>query len=155
MPMCQDCYRELPQSDFPKNGKDKDGAVRYRSDCKLCYAIKRKGSKKKHAKFCNNTMHRTGETHILTLDDWRASVAYFGGRCMYCGTPASRRVTLTRDHIVPVVRGGQTTKYNIGPACSFCNCSKNGDDMERWYRKQKTFNEMSLIKIKEWSEGHA
>ena len=42
------------------------------------------------------------------------------GRCHYCGraTPARE---LTMDHIVPLVRGGRSTRGNVVPACKDCN----------------------------------
>ncbi len=45
------------------------------------------------------------------------------GRCYYCGsrTPAAE---LTMDHIVPVARGGKSTKGNVVPACKPCNNKK-------------------------------
>jgi 5-methylcytosine-specific restriction enzyme A len=45
------------------------------------------------------------------------------GRCHYCGKkfPAS---ALTMDHIVPIVRGGKSTKGNVVPACKECNNKK-------------------------------
>ena len=45
------------------------------------------------------------------------------GRCHYCGnhTPAAG---LTMDHIVPVARGGRSTKGNVVPACKSCNIKK-------------------------------
>ncbi len=45
------------------------------------------------------------------------------GRCYYCGrpTPAGE---LTMDHIVPVARGGKSTKGNVVPACKRCNNRK-------------------------------
>lgn len=45
------------------------------------------------------------------------------GRCHYCGreTPAT---ALTMDHIVPVARGGKSTKGNVVPACKDCNNKK-------------------------------
>ena len=45
------------------------------------------------------------------------------GRCHYCEqpTPASE---LTMDHIVPVARGGKSTKGNVVPACKSCNNRK-------------------------------
>ena len=45
------------------------------------------------------------------------------GVCHYCGrpTPASE---LTMDHIVPLARGGRTTKGNVAPACKSCNTKK-------------------------------
>jgi 5-methylcytosine-specific restriction protein A len=45
------------------------------------------------------------------------------GVCHYCGrkTPAKE---LTMDHIVPVARGGKSTKGNIVAACKACNNKK-------------------------------
>jgi 5-methylcytosine-specific restriction endonuclease McrA len=45
------------------------------------------------------------------------------GRCHYCGrsTPAQE---LTMDHIVPIARGGKSTKGNVVPACKTCNNKK-------------------------------
>ncbi len=46
------------------------------------------------------------------------------GVCHYCG----RRVgadALTMDHVVPVARGGMSTKGNVVPACDACNKDKS------------------------------
>ncbi len=45
------------------------------------------------------------------------------GRCYYCGrsTPARE---LTMDHIVPIARGGKSTRANVVPACKECNSNK-------------------------------
>jgi hypothetical protein len=45
------------------------------------------------------------------------------GRCYYCAceTPANE---LTMDHIIPISRGGKSTKGNIVPACKTCNNNK-------------------------------
>lgn len=45
------------------------------------------------------------------------------GICSYCGarTPASE---LTMDHVVPLARGGRSTKNNVVPACKECNNKK-------------------------------
>jgi 5-methylcytosine-specific restriction enzyme A len=45
------------------------------------------------------------------------------GICHYCGgqfEPPS----LTMDHVVPLVRGGRSTKGNVVPACKECNTAK-------------------------------
>lgn len=46
------------------------------------------------------------------------------GLCFYCGrrTPVSE---LTMDHIVPLVRGGRSSKSNIAPCCKDCNNKKS------------------------------
>ena len=46
------------------------------------------------------------------------------GICHYCGVDAGAS-ELTMDHIVPVIRGGQSTRGNVVPACKACNAEKS------------------------------
>lgn len=52
---------------------------------------------------------------------WRNRIAT--GICHYCGRK-SAPVELTLDHIVPLVRGGRSTRGNCVPACKECNTRK-------------------------------
>ena len=45
------------------------------------------------------------------------------GVCHYCGRPTPPR-ELTMDHIVPVSRGGKSTRSNVAPCCKECNTAK-------------------------------
>lgn len=45
------------------------------------------------------------------------------GRCHYCGESFPPK-ELTMDHIVPIARGGLSTKGNLVPACKKCNSAK-------------------------------
>jgi 5-methylcytosine-specific restriction endonuclease McrA len=45
------------------------------------------------------------------------------GICYYCGRHVDPR-ELTMDHIVPLIRGGKSTKGNLVPACKHCNNKK-------------------------------
>jgi 5-methylcytosine-specific restriction protein A len=45
------------------------------------------------------------------------------GQCYYCGDTVPPN-ELTMDHIVPLIRGGRSTKSNIVPACKDCNNKK-------------------------------
>ncbi len=58
---------------------------------------------------------------LLTEAQWLELIEEFGGCCAYCGS-SSR--ALTRDHVIPVSKGGTHTKDNIVPACRSCNSSK-------------------------------
>lgn len=52
---------------------------------------------------------------------WKRRLAE--GKCHWCGqrfAPAE----LTMDHVVPLVRGGRSTKNNLVPACKECNNRK-------------------------------
>ena len=52
---------------------------------------------------------------------WKRRLAK--GECYYCKreTPPSE---LTMDHIVPISRGGKTSKGNVVPCCKDCNTAK-------------------------------
>lgn len=45
------------------------------------------------------------------------------GVCHYCGVAVPAR-ELTLDHVVPLARGGRSTKGNCVPACKECNNKK-------------------------------
>jgi 5-methylcytosine-specific restriction enzyme A len=45
------------------------------------------------------------------------------GVCHYCGRVVGRSA-LTMDHVVPLARGGRSTKGNVVPACRDCNSRK-------------------------------
>lgn len=52
---------------------------------------------------------------------WKRRLA--AGRCHYCGREVGLR-GLTMDHIVPLVRGGRSSRGNVVPACKECNNKK-------------------------------
>jgi 5-methylcytosine-specific restriction protein A len=45
------------------------------------------------------------------------------GVCHYCGQHVGAKA-LTMDHLVPIVRGGRSSKGNVVPACRECNAAK-------------------------------
>lgn len=52
---------------------------------------------------------------------WRNRIAR--GCCHYCGQSVSP-AELTLDHVVPLIRGGRTSKGNCVAACKDCNSRK-------------------------------
>ena len=64
---------------------------------------------------------RTRARELRASQWWRDMLAR--GVCHYCGRkfPASE---LTMDHIVPVARGGRSTRGNVVPCCRECNQKK-------------------------------
>ncbi len=52
---------------------------------------------------------------------WRNRIAR--GVCHYCGQ-TFKPAELTLDHVVPLVRGGRSTRGNCVPACKECNSRK-------------------------------
>lgn len=54
-------------------------------------------------------------------DWWRAALAK--GVCHYCGQKVGAEA-LTLDHVIPVARGGKSTRGNCVPCCRDCNAKK-------------------------------
>ena len=52
---------------------------------------------------------------------WKNRIAK--GICHYCGKSVTPK-DMTLDHVVPLARGGRTTKGNCVPACKECNNQK-------------------------------
>jgi len=57
------------------------------------------------------------------------------GLCHYCGAkfPPDQ---LTMDHLVPLVRGGRSTKGNLVTACKDCNTKKKHQLVFEWQRPE-------------------
>ena len=52
---------------------------------------------------------------------WKQRLAR--GICHFCGNSFSPE-KLTMDHIIPIIRGGKTTKSNVAVVCKECNNKK-------------------------------
>ena len=71
-----------------------------------------------------------GHAHPRSLDPSPAltNTALFardGSLCMYCGKEYGRH-SLTRDHVMPISKGGRDTWENVVCACFHCNSRKGG-----------------------------
>lgn len=53
------------------------------------------------------------------------------GVCHYCGRKVPPR-ELTMDHVVPISRGGKTTRGNVVPCCKACNTRKKSRLPTEW-----------------------
>ncbi len=68
---------------------------------------------------------QAGGSH--TIQEWEAVLEKFDNRCAYCGRGDVR---LTRDHVIPIIRGGRDDIENIVPACQPCNSRKQARTVE-------------------------
>jgi 5-methylcytosine-specific restriction endonuclease McrA len=74
-------------------------------------------------------VQQLGADGFHTEIEWFALLGLYGGRCAYCGDSAN-----TRDHVVPLNRGGSDWIDNIVPACRSCNSSKGNRLIWEWHR---------------------
>ncbi len=52
---------------------------------------------------------------------WRNQIG--NGECYYC-QKKFKKTELTMDHVIPLARGGRSTKSNVVVACKECNSQK-------------------------------
>jgi 5-methylcytosine-specific restriction endonuclease McrA len=68
---------------------------------------------------------------------WQQKTA--SGLCYYCGKKCTFK-QLTMDHLVPLARGGRSTRDNLVPSCKKCNTRKKVMlplEWEEFVEKQK------------------
>jgi len=64
------------------------------------------------------------------------------GRCHYCGRRVGQ-AALTMDHLVPLSRGGRSTKDNLVPCCKRCNTEKRARLSVEWQEYLDRLDEKS------------
>jgi 5-methylcytosine-specific restriction endonuclease McrA len=62
----------------------------------------------------------------LTQEEWDALLVAWGNKCAYC---RRGNIALTRDHVIPLAKGGEHTMDNVVPACLSCNSRKKDRDV--------------------------
>jgi hypothetical protein len=79
----------------------------------------------------------------LTTAQWKSCKKHFNNACAYCGSEGK----LTKDHFVPVSKGGDLVVTNVVPACVSCNSSKHAKDFFDWYPSYFRYNSARETKI--------
>lgn len=67
---------------------------------------------------------------MVSTTEWEEICRLYSFRCAYCGFGPE---TLTRDHFVPLSKGGEDVPENVVPACPRCNSSKGDQDFDTWH----------------------
>lgn len=105
-------YRIKNQDNVRRIGRESARYIRLIDPSKLRDRDITKAHKRKCQILCNEGSHTTKE--------WLALVKKYKGKCANC----HKKTKLTRDHIMPVSRGGSNYISNIQPLCKSCNSSK-------------------------------
>ena len=80
-----------------------------------------------------------GGTH--SCEAWRQLKELFGNRCLCCG----EMKRLTKDHVVPVTRGGSDDITNIQPLCFPCNKAKFTQTVDYRTRAKVVLPELNAV----------
>lgn len=84
----------------------------------------------------------TSTLKMRTLyDDEKVKFTY-PQSCCYCGTTE----TLSIDHLISRIKGGDDHSNNLVWACRSCNSSKGGRDLLEWYQIKNRFPSILLLR---------
>ncbi len=81
----------------------------------------------------------------LTDEQWVLLRTAWGG-CAYCGEDS---LSMQKDCVLAISRGGRYTLDNVVPACRSCNASKCNDEVTGWLRRKKLDEARFLVR---WAE---
>lgn len=130
--------------------------------CKIYYQKNSETVKERTKEWAKNNPQRNKELNRLkwhkyrsrlskldfqyTKKEWECCKEHFNHKCSYCGSDED----LTREHFVPVIKGGEFTRNNIIPACGSCNYSKSDRDFFEWYPNKEFYSKGREKKIMEY-----
>ena len=89
-------------------------------------------------------LHTTSSSEARRL--WREKIKQrWDYECAYCGSEQN----LTIDHVVPRIKGGESSVENMVCCCYSCNQDKGHTPWEDWYLSQGFFNLERYQKIQD------
>ncbi len=83
-----------------------------------------------------------GELTISSLESDYFQAMIASAMCAHCGASSK----LTKDHLIPCSRGGREISENIVLACQACNSRRRDVDLMCWYRADRRFPTLVLLR---------
>ena len=108
-----------------ENGKEfwaREDAQAILKKCRKRWRKTPRGKTMHLAQEARRRARKHGADATLTATEWTEIRATAKGRCYYCRKKVAK---LTRDHVIPLSKGGQHTRLNIVAACQSCNSKKH------------------------------
>ena len=139
--------RHIPGHDFLLYCKNCGDKIfnKYIRKCELCgieYQAKRIDEKNCLCLNCYSEFNkrelyrlrgqRKRQVSLLSLREWLEILDRYEHRCFYCGCEYN-----SIDHLIPISKGGYTTKDNCVPCCRNCNSKKGNKSLEEFMDRIK------------------
>lgn len=121
---CTRCGETKPAAEFQKG----------RNICKACWKLYQAAQHQKHKAYYKEQnrkrkMRREKAEGFHTDAEWEALKAKYNYTCLRCGK-SEPTISLTRDHVKPLILGGTDYIDNIQPLCHGCNSQKNATEID-------------------------
>lgn len=69
----------------------------------------------------------SGGSH--TEEEWQSLKTFYNFKCLRC-EKQEPEIKLTRDHVIPLTKGGSDSIDNVQPLCARCNSKKNNKHID-------------------------
>jgi len=114
----RDCYSEFRKTKLPKEEQHawKGGITSYEAHRRY---VKKNPERISHLK-ARRYAREKGAKGSHTLGEWQNLCIKHNNKCVSCGEEKK----LTKDHIIPLSKGGTDYIKNIQPMCRNCNSKK-------------------------------
>lgn len=129
---CRDCYSKYVKERMTFEEQNAYKGVRKPNESKQIYHrnyCKKHPNVISHLK-ANRYAREKGAMGSHTLQEWEELKNKYNNKCAICGKDAK----LTKDHIIPLSKGGTNYISNIQPLCRNCNSRKSDKTI---YKKPK------------------
>jgi 5-methylcytosine-specific restriction endonuclease McrA len=146
---CGRCKDFFPRDGFYANKRTLLGLS---SECKSCHSAVNLSSRNvvtaraRQVGYENARRARiAGSPGKCSNADWAALLEILGRNCLKCGSPEKP----TRDHIVPLARGGIHHPTNMQPLCRKCNEKKQAKTVDyRTDQQRETIASRWVVEVK-------
>lgn len=121
---CTKCGETKPAAEFQKG----------HNTCKVCWKIYQADRHQRHKAYYKEQnrkrkMRKQNAEGFHTNAEWEALKAKHNHACLRCGKQEPT-ISLTRDHVKPLILGGTDYIDNIQPLCHSCNSQKNDTEID-------------------------
>lgn len=120
---CKECYFKFVKEILPFDEQNSYKGVRGQGESKQVYHrnyCKNHPETISHLK-ANRYAREKGAVGSHSLKEWQELKKKYNFKCAFCGECKP----LTKDHIIPLSKGGSNYITNIQPLCRNCNSKKN------------------------------
>lgn len=114
---CRKCQREYDHAHYLSRREERRKQIE-------AWERENPGHKAQRKAIRTKRIKENGGAH--TWDQWVALCDRYEWHCLRCGGQGGTGY-LTRDHVIPVAKGGDNTIGNIQPLCRSCNQIKGQD----------------------------
>lgn len=135
--ICHTCGCDQKLDKFDKDRSKRDGLATKCKQCAKEHNQSEEGQAATARAWHKRRAHIENTENTLTAQEWSDILEEQNNACNMCGREFSDDLKSTKDHKIPVSRGGGLTRENVQALCRSCNSSKGTKTPEEVSMRQE------------------